>query len=274
VRKQAGDFFSGFQSDGLYMIPMNTPTAAVLIIGNEILSGRTQESNLQPIASRLQSLGIRLAETRIVPDETTVLIAALNALRTSYDYVFTTGGLGPTHDDITAACVAEAFGCALVLDPAAHALLSAYYGDQLNPARLRMAYLPIGATLIANPVSAAPGFRLGNVFVMAGVPEIMRAMLADCTARLQGGAAYHSRTIRCLVPESVLAAALGAIAANFPTCEIGSYPWFRSGQFGLALVLRGTDQRALEAAGAAVLTLAQQHDPAARLEPTAAFHQP
>lgn len=241
---------------------MTNPTAAVLIIGNEILSGRTRDGNLNEIAQRLQPLGIRLAEARMVPDITAAIVAAVNALRSAYDYVFTTGGIGPTHDDITAASIAEAFGRPLVQHPEAREKLLAYYGaDKLTEARLRMARVPEGATLINNPVSAAPGFKIENVFVLAGVPDIMRAMLAECTASLKNGAAYESRTINCLAPESLLAEALGTIAASFADCDIGSYPWFRSGQYGLALVIRGTDPARLDLAAYAVLALAQTHDP-------------
>lgn len=242
------------------------PTAAVLIIGNEILTGKTQDINLNAIALRLLPLGIRLSEARVVADDEEAIIAAVNALRAANDYVFTTGGIGPTHDDITAVYVAKAFGRALVENPEARARLLHYYGpEKLTATRLLMARMPEGATLIDNPVSAAPGFQIENVFVMAGVPDIMRAMFDGCVARLRSGPAYQSRTINCLVPESLIAEKLGAIAAGFADCSIGSYPWFRLGQYGLSLVVRGTDGARLDAAAAAILALARQHDPGAAL---------
>lgn len=243
---------------------MKNPTAAVLIIGNEILSGKTQDVNLQAIALRLLPLGIRLAEVRVVADNESAIITAVNALRTSYDYVFTTGGIGPTHDDITAECIAKAFGVPLIQHTEARARLLHYYGaEKLTETRLLMARTPQGATLINNPVSAAPGFKIENVFVMAGVPDIMRAMLEDCTAGIKGGDAYQSRTVNCLVPESLIAVELGALAKEYADCDIGSYPWFRLGQYGLSLVVRGTNGERLDAAAVALLTLVMQHDPTA-----------
>lgn len=242
------------------------PTAAVLIIGNEILTGKTQDVNLNAIALRLLPLGIRLAEARVVADEEPDIIAAVNALRAAYDYVFTTGGIGPTHDDITAASVAKAFGRAVVENAEARARLLGYYGaEKLTPARLRMALMPQGSVLINNPVSAAPGFQVENVFVLAGVPDIMRAMFEDCVARLQAGPAYQSRTINGLVAESLIAEQLGMIAQRYADCSIGSYPWFRLGQYGLSLVVRGTDGARLDAAAADILTLARLHDANAAL---------
>lgn len=242
------------------------PTAAVLIIGNEILSGKTQDVNLNAIALRLLPLGIRLTEARVVADDEGAIIAAVNALRAAYDYVFTTGGIGPTHDDITAASVAKAFGKALVENPEARARLLRYYGaEKLTPARLLMARMPEGSELIDNPVSAAPGFQVENVFVLAGVPDIMRAMFEDCAARLQAGPAYQSRTINCLVAESLIAEPLGVIAERYADCSIGSYPWFRLGQYGLSLVVRGTDGMLLDAAAADILALTRKHDSAAAL---------
>jgi len=245
---------------------MANPTAAVLIIGNEILSGRTKDSNLNTIALRLLPLGIRLAEARVVPDQEDEIVTTLNALRTRYDYVFTTGGIGPTHDDITAACVAKAFDRPLEINAQARERLLRYYGpEKLTDTRLRMAQMPVGATLIDNPVSAAPGFRLENVFVLAGVPDIMRAMLEDCVGSLQGGDAYQSRTIHCIVPESVIAVPLESVAQKFPDCDVGSYPWFRLGQYGLALVVRGTEPARINAAAAEILSLVQTYDGSAEL---------
>ncbi len=247
---------------------MSNPTAAVLIIGNEILSGKTQDVNLNAIAQRLLPIGVRLVEARVVADVEAAIVAAVNALRAAYDYVFTTGGIGPTHDDITAASVAKAFGRPLIQNPEAAKLLLHYYGaDKLTPTRLLMANTPEGATLIHNPVSAAPGFQIENVFVMAGVPEIMRAMMEDCAARIKGGPAFQSRTVNCLVPESVIAVGLGLIAQDFSDCDIGSYPWFRLGQYGLSLVVRGTDSARLDAAAAEILALVRAHDVTAALAP-------
>ncbi len=242
------------------------PTAAVLIIGNEILSGKTQDTNLNAIALRLLPLGIKLAEARVVADDEESIIAAANALRSGYNYVFTTGGIGPTHDDITAASISKAFGRALVENPEARARLLGYYGaEKLTPARLRMALMPEGSILINNPVSVAPGFQVENVFVLAGVPDIMRAMFEDCVARLQAGPAYQSRTINCLVAESLIAEPLGTIAQNYADCSIGSYPWFRLGQYGLSLVVRGTNLARLDAAAAEILMLTRLHDANAAL---------
>ncbi len=226
------------------------PTAAVLIIGNEILSGRTKDANLPHIAEKLGELGIRMREARVVPDVEEEIVAAVNALRARFTYVFTTGGIGPTHDDITSECVARAFGVALERNPEAVARLERHYGDpaKLNEARLRMANIPAGAELIDNPISAAPGFRLGNVFVMAGVPNIMQAMLDGILPRLKGGAPIHARTVSCALAEGTLATELGALQERYSTLEIGSYPYFRRGDFGVSLVLRGTEETALEQA--------------------------
>jgi Predicted nucleotide-utilizing enzyme related to molybdopterin-biosynthesis enzyme MoeA len=230
--------------------PASNPTAAVLIIGNEILSGRTKDANLPHIAEKLGGIGVRLREARVVPDVEEEIIAALNALRSRYSYVFTTGGIGPTHDDITSACVAKAFGVALERNPEAVERLERHYGDpsKLNEARLRMANIPAGATLVDNPISAAPGFQIGNVFVMAGVPNIMQAMLDGILPRLQGGPALHARTVACELAEGRIAEDLGALQDRYPDLEIGSYPYFRNGFFGVSLVLRGTDEPRLEAA--------------------------
>jgi len=226
------------------------PTAAVLIVGNEILSGRTKDANLPHIAERLGGQGILVREARVVPDVPEEIIAAVNALRSRYTYVFSTGGIGPTHDDITSECVARAFGVALERNPEAVARLERHYGDPalLNEARLRMANIPAGAELIDNPISAAPGFRIGNVFVMAGVPNIMQAMLDGILPRLRGGPPIHARTVSCALAEGVLAADLGALQERYPALEIGSYPYFRRGDFGVSLVLRGTDEGQVDGA--------------------------
>ena len=243
-------------------------TAAILVIGDEILSGRTKDANMGFLAERLTELGIRLREARVVPDDPEEIVAAVNALRARYDYVFTTGGIGPTHDDITAECIARAFGVPLLRHPEAVRRLEAHYEPgQLNEARLRMANVPEGGTLIDNPVSAAPGFRIGNVHVMAGVPRIMQAMFDGIAPTLKGGDRVLSRTVTCDLGEGVIAAGLGAIAAQFPTLSIGSYPYFRAGKFGTSLVLRGTDAGPLDKATEAVRTLVVSLGGTAGLDP-------
>jgi len=223
------------------------PTAAILIIGNEILSGRVQDANLAWISGRLVEHGIRLGEARIVADIEAEIVAATRALSARYSYVFTTGGIGPTHDDITANSIAAAFGVPILEDPEAVRRLAAHYGPgNLTKGRLRMARIPEGATLIDNYVSAAPGFRIGNVFIMAGVPAIMCAMMDSVLPGLLGGAKMLERTIACHIGESVLAEPLAAIQARHPTVDIGSYPWFRQGALGVSLVARSTDERSLD----------------------------
>ncbi len=239
-----------------------TPTAAVLIIGNEILSGRTQDTNLSFIAKFLGGIGVRLREARVVPDVEAEIVAAINALRDRYTYVFTTGGIGPTHDDITAECVAKAFGVALIQNPEARRRLEDHYKgtDMLNAARLRMANTPEGATLIDNPVSSAPGFQIGNVFVMAGVPMIMQAMLRGLQNRLAGGAPVLARTVISGIPEGTLAEGLGAIQTAYgEAVDIGSYPFFRQGKISTSLVLRGTDAALLDKAAADVADLVRRN---------------
>ena len=219
-----------------------TSTAAVLIIGDEILSGRTQDTNLNAIARFLGALGVDLKEARVVGDEEADIVEALNALRSAYDYVFTTGGIGPTHDDITADCVAKAFGVKLYEHPEIMAMMTDRWGDQLNAARRRMARVPEGGTLVRNPVNGPPGFQIGNVFVLAGVPQIMRGMLEDVGPRLKGGAVVVSRTVRVDgAGESLLAAPLEAVAKGHPDLSLGSYPFFGEGGFGSQLVVRGSD---------------------------------
>ena len=228
-----------------------SPTAAVLIIGDEILSGRTADTNLNTIARFLAALGIDLKEARTVGDVPAQIVEALNALRMAHDYVFTTGGIGPTHDDITADCVAEAFGVALPEHPEALAILGRRYGDDFNAARRRMARIPEGGTLIANPVSDAPGFQIGNVFVMAGVPKIMTAMLEDVAPRLRTGAVVHARTLRVVgVGEGAIADTLRAAANAERDLSFGSYPFGAgsTGEIGTNLVVRGREVDKLEAA--------------------------
>lgn len=235
--------------------------AALVIIGNEILSGRTQDANLAFIAAELGSIGIRLHEARVVADDEADIVAALNALRQRYAYVFTTGGIGPTHDDITAACVAKAFGLPFGRNPEAERRLLAHYPpEKVNAARMRMADTPEGAELIDNPVSVAPGFRVENVYVLPGVPKIMQAMFHGLKARLKGGDAVRSRTIVTFAPEGEIAEPLGQIQDRCPTVEIGSYPFMRIGNPGTSLVFRGTDAAAIDAAVAEWLAVAQARD--------------
>ena len=221
------------------------PTACVMVIGNEILSGKTQDANLQFLGVELAKLGIKLVEARVVRDDPDMIVTQLNECRSKYTYVFTTGGIGPTHDDITAECVARAFGVPLVLDDEAVARLRRGRVE-LNEARLKMARVPSGAVLVDNPVSNAPGFRLGNVFVYAGIPAIMRAMFAASVPQLTRGAAIVSASVDVYAREGDLAAPLERIALAHPEVEIGSYPFAREGRFGATLVVRGTDQAAVE----------------------------
>jgi molybdenum cofactor synthesis domain-containing protein len=229
-----------------------TVTAAVLLIGDEILSGRTQDTNLKTISTFIAPLGVQVKEVRVVPDEPGRIVEALNALRVAYDYVLTTGGIGPTHDDKTADAVAEAFGVPIDVRDDAKSILVAHYGgeDKLNEARLRMARIPQGSTLIANPVSKAPGFQIDNVFVMAGVPSIMRGMLEDVAPRLVGGSVMQNVSIRCKgLREGDLAAGFAEIEQRLKNVSLGSYPWFiPGGDYGVHLVARSQDPEALERA--------------------------
>jgi len=223
---------------------MPNPTAAILIVGDEILSGRTQDTNSHFLAGELARAGIDLREIRVVPDRHAAIVAAVNALRAAYDHVFTSGGIGPTHDDITADAVADAFGVPLAVRADAHAILAAHYaaaGQEFNAARQRMARIPPGATLIDNPVSAAPGFSLGNVHVMAGVPSVFRAMVAAVLPGLPAGRPVLSRSLRVDRGEGVIAAPLAALAADYADLSFGSYPFQRDGAHGTNLVVRGTD---------------------------------
>ncbi len=221
-------------------------TACVLIIGNEILSGRTQDANLAFLARGLNEIGIRLREARVIADDAEAIITALNAVRRTFDYVFTTGGIGPTHDDITAQSVADAFGVPLILHPEAKRLLETHYPwGHLNEARLRMAMVPDGAVLLPNPISRAPGFQIENVLVLPGVPSIMQGIFEQLKYRLRGGEKVLSRSVSCHLAEGTLARDLGALQSRYPDLEIGSYPYFRRGDFGVTLVVRGTDSARL-----------------------------
>lgn len=232
-----------------------TYTAAALIIGNEILSGRTLDKNTQYIGEKLTKAGIHLVEVRVVPDVEEKIVDALNTLRAKVDYVFTTGGIGPTHDDITASSIAKAFDVPVIQHPEAYEMLLAYYNgkkEELTEPRLKMAQTPEGATLLPNPVSGAPGFRTDNVFTMAGVPRIMQGMLDSIIPTLKGGPEIMSETIEANFQESVLAVGLGAVQDQFPTIDIGSYPQYREGTHAVNVVLRSADATTLEQAADAV----------------------
>ncbi len=223
-------------------------TAAVLIIGDEILSGRTQDTNLNAIARYLGVHGVEVAEARVVGDVEDEIVATVNHLRERYDYLVTTGGIGPTHDDITADCVAKAFGVALYEHPEIIAMMEARWGDELNAARRRMARVPEGGSLVKNPVQGPPGFQIGNVFVLAGVPVIMRGMLEDVGHRLMGGAVVISKTLRVDGSgEGVIAEPLAAVAKAHPALSLGSYPFFSNAGYGSNLVIRGRDAAEVEA---------------------------
>jgi molybdenum cofactor synthesis domain-containing protein len=229
-------------------------TAALLVIGDEILSGRTKDKNIGYIAEYLTNVGIDLREVRVVPDVEAEIVGAINALRTRYTYLFTTGGIGPTHDDITADCVAKALGVSIDHDPRAVAMLrERYKPEELNEARLRMARVPAGAELIENPISRAPGFKAGNVIVMAGVPSIMQALLDNVMPTLQTGAKMLNESIDAGgLPEGIYAAGLGELAVAHRGVSIGSYPSFTAAGFKNQIVVRSKNPDALEAAAAAV----------------------
>ena len=237
---------------------MPNPTAAMLVIGDEILSGRTRDSNLHYLAGELTHRGIDLKEARVVADDQDAIVAAVNALRTAYDHLFTSGGIGPTHDDITADAVAAALGAPIGIREDARAILAAHYersGLEFNDARQRMARIPEGATLIENPISAAPGFTLGNVHVMAGVPDIFQAMLASVLPLLTGGAPLLSQSLRIDRGEGEIAGPLGRLAAEFADLSFGSYPFIRDGVHGANVVVRGTEAARLDAAIARLAAL-------------------
>jgi molybdenum cofactor synthesis domain-containing protein len=231
-----------------------TVTAALLVIGDEILSGRTKDKNIGYVAEYLTGIGIDLREVRVVPDVEAEIVGAVNALRERYTYVFTTGGIGPTHDDITADCVARAFGVSIDIDERARAMmLERYSPEDLNEARLRMARIPAGADLIENPISRAPGFKIGNVIVMAGVPSIMQAMLDNVAPTLRTGARMIVETVEAEnLPEGIYAAGLAEIAKDHAGVSIGSYPSFSVAGFRNQIVVRGKDPAAVTAAVQAV----------------------
>ena len=223
---------------------MPNPTAAMLVIGDEILSGRTRDSNTHYLAQELTKQGIDLREVRVVSDDRAAIINAVKALSQGFDHVFTSGGIGPTHDDITADCIAAAFDTHIDVREDAHAILAAHYersGLELNAARLRMARIPDGAGLIENPVSAAPGFSIENVYVMAGVPSVFQAMVASVLPTLTGGKPLLSQTLRIQRGEGDIAGPLAELAAEFSDLSIGSYPFIKDGIYGSNIVIRGSD---------------------------------
>ena len=236
---------------------MTNPTACLLVIGNEVLSGRTRDANIQFLATRLGEIGMPLREVRVIPDVRDTIIGTLNAVRPAFDQVFTTGGIGPTHDDITSECVAAAFGVPWEPHPEAWARLERHYAPgEFNAARQRMATMPRGAALIDNAISVAPGFTIGNVHVLAGVPRIMQAMFEALAPRLQGGPPIASRTVHADgVMEGRIAEGLAAIQSRWPALDIGSYPYYRMGGGGVALVAKGSDADSVEAASRDITTL-------------------
>jgi molybdenum cofactor synthesis domain-containing protein len=234
-------------------------TAALLVIGDEILSGRTQDRNIAQLATWLNLQGIRLAEVRVVPDDMGKIAAAVNALRPANDYLFTTGGIGPTHDDITVDAIAAALDVPVTVHPRARAILESYYATRggVTEARLRMARVPDGAELIENRMSGAPGIRLRNIFILAGVPHIAGLMLEALSGQLEGGRPLLSRVIGCWAPESEVAELLGETERAHSDCQLGSYPFFREGRVGANFVIRSVDEAALEACASDLLARLQ-----------------
>ena len=240
---------------------MKNKTASLLIIGNEILSGKTQDKNLNYIAKKFVDMGIDFHEVRVVKDIENDIVEGLNTLRSKYDYVFTTGGIGPTHDDITVDAVAKAFCVAVVESPVARAKLEEYYtsrGSELNEARLKMAKFPEGAELVENPLTAAPGCKIGNVFVLAGIPSIMQVMFDYASQHLELGRKIHSKTISCNLVEGDLAAKLTTIQESYTNTEIGSYPYIHQGKYAVSLVIRSVDQEAVDIAASDIEKMIKQ----------------
>ena len=240
------------------MPPSETVTACLIIIGNEILSGRTQDTNLAHLSVVLNELGVRMTEARVIPDVEQTIVDTVNHCRAQFDYVFTTGGIGPTHDDITCDSIAQSFGLEVYHHPDAVQRMSDHARQrnvELNEARMRMARTPKGATLILNPVSAAPGFTVENVHVMAGVPSVFQAMVKELLPTLKTGTKVHSVTVVCNLGEGLIAKGLERIQIEKPNIDIGSYPYFRSGVYGTELVLRGTDIKNLEASAESIRQL-------------------
>jgi len=221
--------------------------AALIIIGNEILSGRTQDKNLSYLANWLNEIGIQLSEVRVIRDEEEIIVDAVNNLRKTYNYVFTTGGIGPTHDDITSLSIARAFNVDLEINDKALSILKEYYKDsELTDARMKMTMIPKGAELVDNPISRAPGFKIENVFVMAGIPSIMQGMLEGARKHLKGGDIIKSTSVDVFTRESNVAEELAELQRNYPDIEIGSYPFSKENKFGTSLVLRSKDSRLLK----------------------------
>jgi len=235
--------------------------AALIIIGNEILSGRTQDKNLSYLANWLNEIGIQLSEVRVIRDEEKVIIDTVNHLRSEYDYVFTTGGIGPTHDDITSLSIARAFGVELEVNDKALAILKEYYKDgELTEARMKMTMIPVGAELVDNPVSKAPGFKMDNVFVMAGIPSIMQGMLEGARRFLKGGDVVKSMSIDVFTPESNVAQALTDLQKKYNDVEIGSYPFSKDNRFGTTLVMRSSDEKRLQQCDEELKELMKEYD--------------
>jgi len=246
-----------------------TVTACILVIGNEILSGRTRDANIQYLATELGKLGVRVMEARVIPDIEATVVATVNEVRAKFDYVFTTGGIGPTHDDITADCIAKAFGVGISEHPEAVARMTRHYGDPalFTPARRRMARVPHGGVLVDNPISVAPGFQMENVFTFAGIPKIAEGMFQSMKHRLVGGDPVLSRTVRTNLPEGIIAERLGELQKRYEDVDIGSYPGFRNGTVSVSLVLRGTnDERLKEATAELVETLQRMNGEAEELK--------
>jgi len=240
----------------------NNPTACLIIIGNEILSGRTQDTNLNFIAKQLVNIGVVFQEVRVIPDVEGTIIGTVNELRNKYDYVFTTGGIGPTHDDITTLSVTKAFGLQLVRSPEVVEKLRHYYegsNRELNEARLKMADFPEGAEFLDNPISTAPGFKIGNVFVMAGIPNVMQAMFGSVKTYLKHGRKILSAEVGAYVGESAIAAPLTALQEKYPDVEMGSYPFVRGEKFGTIIVMRSIDNERLHSAQKEVYKLLQEN---------------
>jgi len=235
--------------------------AALIIIGNEILSGRTQDKNLSYLANWLNEIGIQLSEVRVIRDEEKVIIDTVNHLRSEYDYVFTTGGIGPTHDDITSLSIARAFGVELEVNDKALSILKEYYKDgELTEARMKMTMIPVGAELVDNPVSKAPGFKMDNVFVMAGIPSIMQGMLEGARRFLKGGDVVKSMSIDVFTPESNVAQALTDLQKKYNDVEIGSYPFSKDNRFGTTLVMRSSDEKRLQQCDEELKELMKEYD--------------
>ena len=235
--------------------------AALIIIGNEILSGRTQDKNLSYLANWLNEIGIQLSEVRVIRDEEKVIIDTVNHLRSEYDYVFTTGGIGPTHDDITSLSIARAFGVELEVNDKALSILKEYYKDgELTEARMKMTMIPVGAELVDNPVSKAPGFKMDNVFVMAGIPSIMQGMLEGARRFLKGGDVVKSMSIDVFTPESNVAQALTDLQKKYNDVEIGSYPFSKDNRFGSTLVMRSSNEKRLQQCDEELKELMKEYD--------------